>query len=91
VTRIEDGAAQPIHITMNQPLRHRGYTFYQSSYTRPGDGPGRDPRWMSVFSVVENPADRVPILACFIIGLGLLITMVRKLILYVRSVARSPA
>ena len=32
VEKIEDGATQSIHITMNEPLRHRGHIFYQSGY-----------------------------------------------------------
>jgi hypothetical protein len=93
VTKVEDGAEQAIHITMNQPLRHRGFTFYQSSYAGPfaPETPGGEPVWQSVFSVVENPADRIPILACVIIGLGLLWTMVWKLVHYVQAQARSVA
>jgi hypothetical protein len=91
VTKVEDGAAQPIHITMNQPLRHRGYTFYQSSYSGPYPPRemGGEPVWESVFSVVENPADRVPLIACIIIGIGLSWTMVRKLMRYVRVLGAS--
>jgi hypothetical protein len=91
VTKIEDGAEQQIHITMNQPMRHRGYTFYQSGWGGPFEDRSGRVVWRSIFSVVENPADRVPILACVIIAVGLLITMVRKLVLYVRKLGGSPA
>lgn len=32
ITVTSQGAEWPVRIAMNQPLRHRGYTFYQSSF-----------------------------------------------------------
>lgn len=69
VTRIEDGVSQQIEISMNKPMRHRGYSFYQSSWGSDNAGPGT--RIYSVFSVVRNPADQVPLYACIIITVGL--------------------
>jgi hypothetical protein len=81
VTAIEGGSARDVHITMNAPLRDRGYTLYQSSFFPQGpDEP--DPNG-SVFSVVANPSDRVPIVACVIIALGLAIHFWRKLRLHI--------
>ncbi|MEE8105013.1 MAG: cytochrome c biogenesis protein ResB, partial [Planctomycetota bacterium] len=70
VTRYEAGSAEEIHIRMNEPMRHRGYTFYQSGWGPQGGPPGA--RMFSVLAVVENPADRVPILACVVIAIGML-------------------
>ncbi|MCD8497576.1 MAG: cytochrome c biogenesis protein ResB [Alphaproteobacteria bacterium] len=48
--RVEDGALKwEAEISMNAPLRYRGYTFYQSSFDTDADGKN-----ISVLSVVEN-------------------------------------
>jgi hypothetical protein len=76
VRKIEDGVAQDVHITMNEPLRHRGYTFYQSNFRKAEDGRPA----FSGLAVVRNPTDRVPLVACIVIAVGLLMHFVRKLI-----------
>ena len=60
VTKLEAGTTRDVHITMNEPLRHRGYTLYQSGWGPQADGTGQGPPWYSTFSVVHNPSDRVP-------------------------------
>lgn len=82
ITKIEDGISQRIEITMNEPLRHRGYTLFQASWG-PSNAKPNDPLY-STFAVVKNPADRFPIAACTIIGVGLLIHFSQKLIRYIR-------
>jgi hypothetical protein len=74
---------------MNEPLRHEGYTFYQSSWGPQGSSP--DARLFSVFAVVNNPSDRVPLIACIIIALGLLYHFGLKLFRHVRAEARKAA
>jgi hypothetical protein len=76
VTKKEGGSERRIHVTMNEPLRHRGYTFFQSGWG-PEGRPG-EPRW-STFSVVRNPSARVPFVACLVIAAGLLFHFGRKL------------
>jgi hypothetical protein len=86
VTKVEEGSERAIHITMNQPLRHRGFTFFQSSFGEKELKPdGNLTSRMSVFAVVENPADKVPLIACIVIGAGLLIHMARKFLLFARA------
>lgn len=80
VTRTAAGAERAVHITMNEPLRESGVTLYQSSYGRDADG-----TVVSGFSVVRNPSDRVPIIACTIIGVGLVMHFLRKLARHVVS------
>ncbi len=87
ITMIEDGVREPMHITMNEPLRHKGYTLYQSGMnvitkTRHG------PLMQSVFSVVKNPADSIPLVACVIILIGMLIQFGMKLIRYIQRELR---
>jgi hypothetical protein len=97
VRKHEDGTTRDVHITMNEPFRHRGYTFYQSSFGPSGpDGPGGPP-WYSTFAVVRNPSDKVPLVACLVIALGLLTHFVGKLFRHLsaeaarRHAARSAA
>jgi hypothetical protein len=63
---------QPHTISMNEPLTHRGYTFYQSSYNRHRDPKtGQlDGQFQSVFQVATDPAWPVKYLGCFVILAG---------------------
>ena len=63
---------QPHTISMNHPLDHRGYTFYQSNYI-----PMRDPRtrqptgqFQSVFQVAKNPGRPIIYAGCMLVVLG---------------------
>jgi hypothetical protein len=63
---------QPHTIQMNEPLDHRGYTFYQSSYRR-----HVDPRtlretgqFLSVFQVGTDPGRFAKYLGCVMVVLG---------------------
>jgi hypothetical protein len=82
VTKVQDGVAQTVKISMNQPLRAGGFTLYQSGFIEPQSGGGR---WWSTFSVVRNPADRVPLWSCLIIAAGLLLHFSQKLVRHART------
>lgn len=56
----------PATISMNQPLRYRGYTFYQSSFDLSDKTPA------TVLAVVQNRGRIFPYLASALIALGLL-------------------
>lgn len=88
IEKLEDGVTQDIHITMNAPLRHRGFTFFQSTMQSPNL---EQDYYTSGFSVVQNPADIVPEISWWIIGLGLLIHFGLKLWLYIGSESRRRA
>ncbi len=83
VTKIEGGDERPIRITMNEPLRHLGYTFYQSSWG-PQNG-GSNERFYSVFAVVRNPADQIPLVACIITTIGLVLHFMQRLLKYLKN------
>ena len=51
-------------ISMNDPMRHGGRTFYQASF-------GKDDT-LSVLQVVRNPGWTLPYLSCLMVALGLL-------------------
>lgn len=53
-------------IEMNTPLRYRGYTFYQSSFSENSDGE------MSELAVVQNKAKWFPYISSLILCLGVL-------------------
>jgi hypothetical protein len=76
---------QQLHhtISMNQPLRDQGYTFFQSGWG-PQKAPPNTPLF-STFSVVENPADQLPLVSCFVIMGGLLVHFIPKLYSHVRK------
>ncbi|HET6163895.1 MAG TPA: cytochrome c biogenesis protein ResB [Planctomycetota bacterium] len=83
VTKTEDGAQQKSKITMNEPMRHKGFTLFQSGYGPP-NVPVDWPHY-SDFAVVSNPSDQWPKYSCFIIAAGLLFHFSMKLMKYVRS------
>ena len=69
---IDDNDDQwPVSIRMNEPLRYRGKTFYQSSYIV--DQTGAE---TTVLAVVENSGAIFPYLSSVIIALGLVIHLV---------------
>ncbi len=70
----------PARIEMNEPLRYKGYTLYQSSFSQSPDGTER-----TVLSVVENKGRLFPYLASVVIALGLLL----HLIVRVKPAARA--
>ena len=85
VTVNDGGVSREVHITMNEPLRWKGTIFYQSGFGRYLDGSP----W-STLAVVQNPSDRVPIVACVIIAIGMVLHFGLRLLrfLYAGSVRR---
>lgn len=82
VTKIENGIEQPVTITMNEPLRHKGYTFFQASFIEAD--PQRGIPVMSTLAVVRDPADRIPLYSCIVISIGLMLHFTMKLGRYLR-------
>jgi hypothetical protein len=54
-----------LRISMNDPLRYRGETFYQSGYLPDDKG--------TVLQVVRNPSWLLPYISCAVVSLGMLI------------------
>ena len=54
-------------ISMNEPLRHKGYTFFQASFT--------EDEATSVFQVVRNPSWLIPYISSLLIVIGLFVQM----------------
>ncbi len=90
ITKVEEGKPEEkIHIYMNHPLRYHGYTFFQASWGPQNAGPNE--RLFSVFAVVKNPADQVPLVACIIVGIGLSLHFGQRLYRYLRSETKKRA
>jgi ABC-type transport system involved in cytochrome c biogenesis permease subunit len=60
------GIDQPVHIKMNDPLRYRSLTFYQSGYNVTPDGEA------TTLQVVRNRIWMIPYVACGIVAIGML-------------------
>ncbi len=67
-------------ISMNDPLRYRGYTFYQSGFDNNDK--------TTILQVVKNPAMLLPYIACGLVAAGLLVQFSMHLFGFVRKRAR---
>lgn len=66
---VHDGnISWPVRIRMNEPLRYKGYTFYQSSFGQNPDGAE-----VTVLDVVRNTGRTFPYVSGFVIFTGLLL------------------
>jgi hypothetical protein len=59
----ERGENREVLISMNDPLRYRGYTFYQAGFDNNDK--------TTILQVVKNPAMLLPYIACGLVALGL--------------------
>lgn len=65
---IHDGSVSwPVTVSMNEPLRYKGYTFYQSSFEQRPDVE------VTVLNVVQNAGRAFPYISTLVIFLGLLL------------------
>lgn len=68
---VHDGAVRwPARISMNAPLRYKGYTFYQSAFEQTDQGE------ITILAVVENSGRVLPYLGTLVIAAGLLLHLV---------------
>ncbi|MEN6627367.1 MAG: cytochrome c biogenesis protein CcsA [Candidatus Sumerlaeia bacterium] len=75
------GARTPATIRMNEPLRYRGYTFFQSSYLEDAG------KTTTVLAVVRNPLERLPLWASALITIGLFLHFGRRLSRHLKRVS----
>ena len=73
VNLIEKGVSRRVLIEMNKPLRHRGYTFFQSSFIESQEGE------TTVLAAVKNYGRLFPYISSIIMCVGLLIHLTMKL------------
>ena len=74
------------NISMNQPLRHAGLTFFQSSF-----GSTKDGKSLSVLQVVRNPGWLLPYISVSIMSLGLIWHFGYSLLRFLRGRAAKAA
>ena len=73
INLIENSIPRYVLIKMNEPLRHKGYTFYQSSFF---EGEFSD---ISVLAVVENYGRLFPYISSIIMCIGILLHLILKI------------
>lgn len=76
----ERGENREVLISMNDPLRYRGFTFYQSGFDNNDK--------TTILQVVKNPAMLLPYIACGLVGLGLLVQFSMHLFGFVKKQRR---
>ncbi len=72
LTVLDGNLSWPALISMNKPLRYKGYTFYQSSFDEIN---GRE---ITVLNVVKNQGRYFPYISTFVIFLGLALHLVMR-------------
>jgi hypothetical protein len=78
----EGGSVRPVRIWMNNPLRYRGYTFFQSSYSQPEGAAEK-----STFAVVTNPGRTLPYVSSLAVFAGLLLHFLLRFVPFLRREA----
>ncbi len=87
---VEEGeVSRKAVIRMNEPLRHRGYTFYQASWGPANANEGE--RVYSVLAVSRNPARKWPVYASVLISFGLLLHYIQVLFRYLQRPKTRPS
>ncbi len=68
----ETGEDREVRISMNQPLRYEGRTFYQASFANDNH--------TSILQVVRNPGWLLPYFACLVVTIGLIWQFINRLL-----------
>ncbi len=76
------GVDRQVRISMNNPLRYRGSTFYQASYKPDGSG--------TVLQVVRNPGAGLPYVACLLVAAGMMWHFASALVGFLRRQRTRP-
>ena len=77
LTDLERGENREVLISMNDPLRYRGFTFYQAGFDKNDK--------TTILQVVRNPAMLLPYIACGLVALGLVIQFSMHLFGFVKK------
>jgi len=73
VNLIENGVPRRVLIEMNEPLRHKGYTFFQASFIEGIEGE------TTVLAAVKNYGRLFPYISSIIMSIGLLLHLFRSM------------
>ena len=77
----DSGENRHVRISMNEPLRYEGYTFYQASFANNDT--------TSVLQVVRNPGWQLPYISITVIGAGLIFHYLLKLLGFNQKIRRA--
>ncbi len=69
----DNGVSWPVTISMNKPLRYKGYTFYQSSFDQ------QNGTEATILNVVKNAGRAFPYISSLVIFIGLLLHFLIRL------------
>ncbi|MBK1825906.1 cytochrome c biogenesis protein ResB [Haloferula rosea] len=89
IQRIEDGEQIKVDISMNEPMRRGGFTFFQRTMSGGPQAAGA-PEY-SGLEVVSNPADKWPEYSLYMVAVGLFIHFVTKLWIFLLGSSRKPS
>jgi len=81
-----DGITRQLTISMNKPLRHRGFTLYQQSYRVMPDGSES-----STFAVTRNFGRLLPYISTAMVVFGMIVHFVAMMIKHARKQAKARA
>ncbi len=79
-----DGITRQLTISMNKPLRHRGFTLYQQSYRVMPDG-----RESSTFAVTRNVGRLLPYVSTAMVVIGMIVHFVAMMIKHARKQSKA--
>ncbi|MCA9083492.1 MAG: cytochrome c biogenesis protein CcsA [Planctomycetaceae bacterium] len=79
------GEEEEFTLWMNNPLRYKGETFYQTGYNQAPDGTE-----MTTLSVVRNTGWMLPYIACMIVAVGMFAQFGQTLSRYLGRLDRQP-
>ena len=90
ITRLEspvDNEGKKVAVRMNEPMRHSGFVVFQERY-----GQSRETgEYYSQFAVSDNPSDQWPVVALTVMGIGLTLQFLWKLLEFVNKSKRRRA
>jgi cytochrome c biogenesis protein ResB len=59
-------------ITMNSPIKYKGYTFYQTAFIE------KEKKKATILTIVNNKTSNITYIACIILCLGILINLKKR-------------
>jgi hypothetical protein len=81
IRKTESGIEEKKEVYMNHPYRYMDFIFFQSGYT---EDPNSNLKY-STFAVVRNPTDHVPLVACILISIGMIVHFLITLVKFLQK------
>ena len=81
IRKTESGIEEKKEVYMNHPYRYMDFIFFQSGYT---EDPNTNLKY-STFAVMRNPTDHVPLVACILISIGMIVHFTITLVKFLKK------